>query len=213
MSKGKKHRKDQTDLMEASPDTSSDVAQQVTPKGKKSKGVKGSGKKAKAAAAAPPPAEVTPMKRQCTAKSKQSGERCKRPPILGGMVCATHGGKAPQVQRTARGRLAELVMPAINTLSKEMEGARRSSDRQRAANSILDRAGITRGSNTETDAARALLLERLLTLRAEAGKPDPLILAAEVIEDAVVVDPPVAVIEEFDSVTEGDYDDEDDRDE
>lgn len=200
MSKGKKNRKDQGDLMDAtSPDTSPNVAQQVTSKPKRKK---------------PEPAPVVETKRQCTAKSKQSGERCKRPPIIGGMVCATHGGKAPQVQRTARGRLAELVMPAINTLSKEMEGARRSSDRQRAANSILDRAGITRGSNTETDAARALLLERLLTLKAEAGQPDPLILTAQVIEDAVVVtEPPVAVIEEFDSVTEGDYDDADDADE
>lgn len=46
------------------------------------------------------------MKRQCTATSKRSGERCKRAPVEGGLVCATHGGSAGQVTRAAKERVA-----------------------------------------------------------------------------------------------------------
>lgn len=33
---------------------------------------------------------------QCTAKSKQSGQRCKRHAVAGGTVCSIHGGKSPK---------------------------------------------------------------------------------------------------------------------
>lgn len=42
---------------------------------------------------------------RCTAKSKSTGDRCKRQAIAGGTVCRTHGGKAPQVAEAARRRL------------------------------------------------------------------------------------------------------------
>jgi len=32
---------------------------------------------------------------QCTAKSKQSGQRCRRPPSIGKAVCKIHGGASP----------------------------------------------------------------------------------------------------------------------
>lgn len=44
---------------------------------------------------------------QCTAKSKQSGQRCKRPPVVGGTVCSSHGGKAPQVRNAIERRRQE----------------------------------------------------------------------------------------------------------
>lgn len=44
---------------------------------------------------------------QCTAKSKQSGERCKRRPIPDGTVCVMHGGKSPAVQAAAVARRQE----------------------------------------------------------------------------------------------------------
>lgn len=44
--------------------------------------------------------------RQCNGTSVQSGERCKKPAILGGTVCEFHGGSAPQVKAAAARRLA-----------------------------------------------------------------------------------------------------------
>lgn len=129
---------------------------------------------------------------RCTAKSRQSGERCKNYAIAGGTVCRFHGGATPSVKRKAALRLASLVDPAIGTLAREMVTADKSSDRQRAANSILDRAGITRGQSAELDVARALLLERLLEARsgprpaAVAAAPDPLEIVAEVVDDEPV---------------------------
>lgn len=45
--------------------------------------------------------------RRCTAVAKGSGRRCKRPAIVGGTVCAMHGGSAPQVRAAADQRLLD----------------------------------------------------------------------------------------------------------
>lgn len=55
---------------------------------------------------APPPVDastdVVPVGRaQCTAKSKRSGERCKRSPVVGLKVCSMHGGKTKAAQAKA----------------------------------------------------------------------------------------------------------------
>lgn len=112
--------------------------------------------------------------RQCTAKSTTTGERCRKAAIKGGTVCTSHGGKAPQVRRKAALRLLELVDPAIGTLAREMVQADKSADRQRAANSILDRAGMPRTATViDGESAKALLVERINALRGEA-EMDPL---------------------------------------
>ena len=49
--------------------------------------------------------------RRCTANSSRSGNRCKKAAILGGTVCRTHGGSAPQVKRKAAERLQDLIDP------------------------------------------------------------------------------------------------------
>lgn len=79
-----------------------------------------------------------------------------------------HGGSAPAARARARLRLLELADPAIATLAREMVQADRSVDRQKAANSILDRAGYGRVTRMESADARELLIARLLELRAEA---------------------------------------------
>lgn len=113
----------------------------------------------RAALAQAEPVEVA--KRQCTATNRQ-GERCKRYPIPGGTVCTNHGGGAPQVKRRAQQRLLDAIDPAISVLIEEMHSAAKSADRQKAANSILDRAGIPRVvKETDSDTAREHLLERL----------------------------------------------------
>lgn len=123
-----------------------------------------------------PMREVDPYKRgpgkgntrpelQCTAHTS-SGAKCKMARVPGATVCRYHGGAAPQVQRKARLRLAELIDPAIATLAREMANADRSSDKQRAANSILDRAGVPRTSaQVDQDTARQMLIERIHELR------------------------------------------------
>lgn len=118
------------------------------------------------------PMEGTSPRRQCTAKNRR-GERCEKAPIKGGTVCKTHGGSAPQVRRKAALRLLELVEPAIAVLAREMVNADKSSDRQRAANSVLDRAGVPRTATViDGDSAKALLFERINALRAEADVPE-----------------------------------------
>lgn len=44
---------------------------------------------------------------RCTGTSTTTGERCRKRPIVGGTVCPTHGGSAPQVRAAAQRRLAE----------------------------------------------------------------------------------------------------------
>ena len=80
--------------------------------------------------------------RRCTAHlTDGSGERCRKAAICGGTVCATHGGSAPQVKRSARERLLEAADPAAARLVRALESE---DDRTaiRAAQIILDRAGL-----------------------------------------------------------------------
>ena len=106
---------------------------------------------------------------RCVATSRtQGGDRCKNPAVPGATVCRFHGGATQHVRKKAALRLAALVDPAIGTLAREMVKAERSSDRQRAANSILDRAGIVRKQDGEAEIARSLLVERLRAIRDEA---------------------------------------------
>jgi hypothetical protein len=98
---------------------------------------------------------------QCTAH-RRDGQRCTRWAIAGGTVCPTHGGSSPVVKDKARLRIQSLIEPAIATLAREMTTATASADRQRAANSILDRGGYGRTMNVEGDGARDLLVDLLL---------------------------------------------------
>lgn len=44
--------------------------------------------------------------KRCTATNR-AGEQCGRPPMRGGKVCASHGGKSPRVLAASQRRLAE----------------------------------------------------------------------------------------------------------
>jgi hypothetical protein len=85
---------------------------------------------------------------QCSATSKQSGQRCRRPAIAGGRVCRHHGGAAPQVAAKARDRLMALQAPAIETLAFLMKKRGQfPSTAYAAARDVLDR---TEGKAKET---------------------------------------------------------------
>ena len=53
---------------------------------------------------------------RCTARSTRTGERCKRPAILGGNVCYHHGGNAPQVKAKALRRLQQAADALVQRL-------------------------------------------------------------------------------------------------
>lgn len=57
-------------------------------------------------------------------------------------MCQAHGGMAGHVRAAAQGRLERLVDPAISTLREMMLRGETHTVRLRAAESVLDRAGI-----------------------------------------------------------------------
>jgi hypothetical protein len=80
-------------------------------------------------------------RQRCTAHLSDGSRQCERWAINGSTVCATHGGRAPQVQKSARERLAELVEPALKGLHKALK----SNDLPtivRASQIVLDRCGF-----------------------------------------------------------------------
>lgn len=76
---------------------------------------------------------------RCTATSKQSGQRCKRAPIVGGTVCRMHGGAAPQVKQAALARLQAYQDRAIDRLVTLMDQKDFPSTAYQAVRDVLDR--------------------------------------------------------------------------
>lgn len=93
--------------------------------------------------------------RRCRAKCKETGEQCRRAPIMGGFVCPMHGGKVPAVMKTARERLLAMCDPALDALFRVLRShgapcehcGRSDGDRDpnviRAAQIVLDRCGFS----------------------------------------------------------------------
>ncbi|MFN2444494.1 MAG: hypothetical protein ABR606_02710 [Vicinamibacterales bacterium] len=116
-------------------------------------------------------------RRQCTAANRQ-GARCQRAPILGGTVCHYHGGAAPQVQKAAALRMAELVDPAIMRLAELMMQTEFPSTAYQAVRDVLDRNGLapeqkfkhsgTIGRGDPTEDFQAMLAEfEMLLIKAK----------------------------------------------
>ena len=55
---------------------------------------------------------------RCKAKSRQSGNRCKRFPHPGSTVCVIHGAGAPQVRKKSKRRIEELNRPTAIKMDK-----------------------------------------------------------------------------------------------
>lgn len=86
----------------------------------------------------------------CTAH-KTDGTPCKAPVVRGARVCIKHGAAAGHVRAAAYARLERLVDPAISTLREAMLRGDSHSVRLKAAESILDRAGIVAEQKLEVD--------------------------------------------------------------
>jgi hypothetical protein len=78
---------------------------------------------------------------RCTAHVSDGSRQCERWAINGSTVCATHGGQAPQVKKSARERLAELVEPAREGLHTALKSGEIPSI-VKAAQIVLDRTGF-----------------------------------------------------------------------
>jgi len=80
-------------------------------------------------------------RQRCTARVSDGSRPCARWAINGSTVCATHGGRAPQVKKSARERLGELVEPALKGLHKALKSEDLSTI-VRASQIVLDRCGF-----------------------------------------------------------------------
>ena len=80
----------------------------------------------------------------CTATAKSTGNRCGNPPLPGGQVCKSHGGKAPQVlAASARNILESLVGPALTKMREILEDVSTPpAVRLAAVRDVLDRTGF-----------------------------------------------------------------------
>lgn len=100
--------------------------------------------------------------RTCSAH-RSNGQPCRRAAINGGTVCATHGGRSPQVKRAARVRLEM----AADRMAKELLGIASADDappavKLAAIRDALDRAGL--GAKTAVEVEVGLKpFEELLT--------------------------------------------------
>lgn len=123
---------------------------------------------------------------RCTARSKQAQRRCAREATPGQTVCASHGSKSPQAKAKAYLRLATIADEAIGVLYAEMnKKGNDSRDKQAAANSLLDRAGVSRKVEMDDGTARALLYQRLMAMREDADPQNAIegVVEGEIVED------------------------------
>lgn len=76
---------------------------------------------------------TSPVGEKCTAKSKRTGKRCGKDPMLGGTVCHMHGGKNPRVKAKAQLRVemrawgfdAPTVDPVVTMIALVSQSAMR----------------------------------------------------------------------------------------
>lgn len=130
-------------------------------------------------------------KQRCPKWSRSDQRRCRQPLAFeGAPSCFYHGsGNHKQTMAKARLRLISEASSSIERLVVERDSAESSADRQRAANSLLDRVGVVRGINVIGGSdLREVVIQRLMEIRErkelEAAKEEP----AEEIVDAEIVE-------------------------
>lgn len=99
------------------------------------------------------------LSRQCHAKSKQSQQQCRRPAILGGYVCHIHGGKTPSAVMSAEQRIRDLVVPALERITRTIGDDDNPHLALAAARDILDRAGYKATEKIQSDGRTVIEIE------------------------------------------------------
>jgi hypothetical protein len=90
---------------------------------------------------------------QCTARSKQTGQRCRQPAALGGNVCRIHGGAAPQTRAKAQRRLQQAADVLVQRLlSFALDDNVSDNVAIVAIRDALDRAGLKPGIDVSVTA-------------------------------------------------------------
>jgi hypothetical protein len=127
---------------------------------------------------------------RCTARTS-SGRPCKRWAILGGTVCPTHGGSAPQVRAAAQRRIVAAVLPNLQTAQDMIDDPEiPAATRARLLIDWFDRAGLKPVDvhahvHTETSAQD---LDEAMRRALEARGLLPETIDGDVVEDAEVVE-------------------------
>ncbi|MGW0172732.1 hypothetical protein ACWDUM_02685 [Rhodococcus sp. NPDC003322] len=107
--------------------------------------------------------------RICTAR-RTNGEPCRKTAIKGGTVCMTHGGAAPAVRAKAQTRLVMASDPAARELIRMMKDPNVSdSVKLRAAETILDRAGLSAKTAVSVEVGPSKPFEEILTTALSGG--------------------------------------------
>jgi hypothetical protein len=86
----------------------------------------------------------------CKAR-RSDGQPCRAPAIKGGRVCRSHGGATKHIREAANKRIEELVLPAVGKLRVLMLRGESHAIQLKAAESILDRAGIVATQQVDVD--------------------------------------------------------------
>lgn len=136
---------------------------------------------------------------RCTAKSKQSGERCSKYAIPGGNVCHMHGGNAPQVRGKAMERITEardlaldrlidaLQPPESDLYAVEVKDLLAVVDKLTSKVQLLSGEATSRKEQSvKIEEVRGRLEQRLDALYARVSDNESMILGP--IEDAEVVE-------------------------
>lgn len=116
--------------------------------------------------------------RQCTARSKRSGKRCRAFAVRGASVCRTHGGAAPAVRAKAQARL--LAQQAEADAGRVL--AHEATERLENPLEALGRLAVEALALKDALAARVNALDRI---RAGAGEVEQLRVEVSLYERAL----------------------------
>ena len=98
--------------------------------------------------------DLTAGESQCTARSKRTGQRCRRASMLGGNVCRAHGGAAPQTKAKAQRRLQQAADALVQRRrGRALPGEGADHLALAAIRDALDRAGLSAKTAVEVEVA------------------------------------------------------------